>query len=804
MSVLFYNPVTLEARLSPDGGTCDDVTHPQWNVAEAHLLPHGTVIQNVGTGVSTVHADLDFETYSEAGYVFDEVKQKWRKVDGAPKGAGSGLSVVGVVNYVSHPTAEILSLAYDLKEGGGPRLWMPGMPFPQDLLDYVARGGIIEAWNSAFEYWAWEFLCHRGLGWPKLEFWNLRDAMAKAQAFGLPGMLVKAGDAVSAPIQKQADGKRLLNKFSIPQNPLKACPDRRRVYLKDEPEDAAKLYQYNIGDIQSEAAISALVPDLSSYELAIWKYDQAINVRGVQIDIGAVRDFIAIVYQAQDKYRAELVTLTRGLVKTESKVADMKAWAETHGVYWTTIDKQNIDGVIATCPEGSPVRRVLEIRKILGSAAIKKLFAMDLKTSSEGRMHGTYSYCGAQKTGRWAGRDLQTMNMPGLGVDVAKCRACGGVVWTKAASCAHCGDFVQGFDKHAWDEDGVDAVIKVAQHRDLALFEQHFGNVYDTISACLRGLLTCAPGNDLICSDFSAIEAVVLAMLSGCQWRIDVFNTHGKIYEMSAAKVAGIQFEEMMAHAGYFDLLAPEWWTVTPTGPDHPLRKTLGKVCELASGYQGWIGAWKQFGADKFMTDEEIKKAILRWRDDSPEIVEFWGGQYRRIGYRQTKPEFYGVEGCAIAAVMSPGTVYSHGVVQFGVKDDVLYVRLPSGRSLTYHEPRLLDSTDPLGNHIKQLTFMGVDPTSKQWVRRDTYGGRMTENIIQGVARDIQANSIALLENAGYSVVLHVHDEIISEVRCGSGSIEDFERIMSTMPDWAATWPVRAKGGWRGKRYKKD
>lgn len=804
MSTIFYNPVTLEARLSPDGWTCEDVTHPQWNVAEAHTLPHGTVIQNVGTGVSTVLADLDFETYSEAGYVFDETKRKWRKVDGAAKGATSGLAVVGVVNYVAHPTAEILSMAYDLKDGGGSRLWMPGMPFPQDLLNYVAQGGLIAAWNSFFEYWVWEYLCHRAMGWPALPFWQLRDDMVKAQAFGLPGMLAKAGTAISAPIQKQDDGKRLLNKFSIPQNPLKALPDRRRIWLKDEPEDAGKLYQYNIGDIQSEAAVSALVPDLSEYELGIWLYDQAINVRGVQIDVNAVRDFIALVHLAQAKYRAELVDITDEAVKTESKVADMKVWAATHGVTWLTIDKDHIQGVIDGCPDGSPVRRVLQIRQILGSAAIKKLFAMDLKTGPNGRMNGIFSYCGAPKTGRWAGRDIQPQNFPAKGVDVAQCHACGGIVWAKAVECFHCGDFVEGFKKHDWDEDGVDAIIKCAQHRDLDMFEQHFGSCYDAISACLRGLLTCAPGNDLICSDFSAIEAVVLAMLSGCQWRIDVFNTHGKIYEQSAANVAGIPFEEMMAHAGYHDLTIPNWWEVKQTGPDHKLRKTLGKVCELASGYQGWIGAWKNFGADKFMNDAEIKKAILKWRDDSPEIVEFWGGQYRRTGYRQTRPEFYGVEGCAVAAVINPGTVYSHGELQFGVKNDVLYIRLPSGRSLTYHEPRLHDSCDPLGVDIKQLTFMGVDPTSKQWVRRDTYGGRLTENIIQGVARDIQANSIALLEQAGYSVVLHVHDEIISEVREGSGSIDEFERIMSTMPDWAADWPVRAKGGWRGKRYKKD
>ncbi len=157
-----------------------------------------------------------------------------------------------------------------------------------------------------------------------------------------------------------------------------------------------------------------------------------------------------------------------------------------------------------------------------------------------------------------------------------------------------------------------------------------------------------------------------------------------------------------------------------------------------------------------------------------------------------------------MAAILNPGVVYTHNDIQFGVKNDVLYIRLPSGRSLTYHEPRLIDSTDPLGVPIKQIMFMGVNPVTKKWDIRTTYGGRLTENIVQAVARDIQANSIVQLEKAGYSVILHVHDEIVSEVKAGTGSVEEFERIMSTMPDWASTWPVKAKGGWRGRRYKKD
>lgn len=793
--------------------TSDDAWGDASGLIPAHMLPHDTKIQNVGLTVSTVLADIDFEMYSEAGYYFDAAAKdglgQWRIVPGAPASCSSGLAAVGGVNYAAHPTTEVLMMAYDLKDGVGSRLWLPWMPLPLDLFAYIERGGLISAWNTSFEYWIWKFICEERMGWPPLPFWQLRDDMAKAQAFGLPGALKNAGIAVKAEEQKQDDGLKLINKFSKPQNPLKSKPNRMRTFVADEPVDGPKFCGYNVQDIVSEASIAAMCPDLSTHEEQVWLCDQAINVRGIQIDLDAVDAFIELVHQAQDKYRAELQQITHNSatgkpdVLTESKAADMRKWCNDRGADLSCLDEEAVDAELERDDLAPMVRRVLEIRQLLSSAAVKKLFTMKLKTGPDGRMHNVFTYCGAQKTSRWAGRDIQPQNLPAKSLKVAKCRACGHIKLS-TGQCTFCGDVIEGQDPHPWDDEAVNEVIRVAKLGDLDTFVEYWGDPLTAISACIRGLLTCAPGNDLICSDFSAIEAVVIAFMSGCQWRIDVFNTHGKIYEMSAANISGIPFEEIMASAGFTDTTSPGWWNAIVEGVHHHLRKTIGKVAELASAYQGWIGAWCNFGADKFMNNDEMKKAILKWRADSPEIVEFWGGQYRRTGYRQTKPELYGVEGCAIAAVSNPGTVYQFRDLQFGVKDNILFVRLPSGRSMTYHEPELYDTTDPLSIAVKQLTFMGVCPKSKKWVRRDTYGGRMTENIIQAIARDIQANSIVQLEKAGYSVVIHVHDEIISEVKQGTGSIEHFESIMSTMPGWCAHWPVKAKGGWRGFRYKKD
>jgi DNA polymerase len=329
-----------------------------------------------------------------------------------------------------------------------------------------------------------------------------------------------------------------------------------------------------------------------------------------------------------------------------------------------------------------------------------------------------------------------------------------------------------------------------------------YENPLDAVGGCLRGLFTAAPGHDLICSDFSAIEAVVIAELAGESWRQEVFRTHGKIYEMSASKITGIPFEEFERYPAEHD------------GADHPLRKKIGKVAELASGYGGWIGAWKAFGADKyFQSDTEIRDKILAWRAQSPAIVELWGGQVREDppGSYQFRRELYGLEGAAVRAILDPWVVCPYGSISYHVSphDDTLYCELPSGRNLVYHRPRLVETIDRYSKYpIYQITYEGWNNDyrrgSRGWMRLDTYGGKLAENVTQAVARDLLAYSMLAVEAAGYPIVLHVHDEIVSEVPTGFGSVEEFERIMSQTPPWAAGWPVRAAGGWRGRRYRKD
>lgn len=736
--------------------------------------------------------DFDFETYSEAGYYWDGPANRWR---GVMQSGKASLPAVGAPVYTAHPTTRILSLAYDLKTGSQPeQLWTPGNPDPLDLLHHISTGGILEAWNSSFEWYIWLNVCAKRMGWGELPLDQMRCAMAKAAAFGLPGKLEKAAAVLNAPEQKDDIGKALMRKrgFFVPRNPTKK--DINTSYTPQQhPETFKQIYDYCVQDIRAESSVSALCPDLSPFELEVWKIDQRINTRGVQVDIESLRNCISVVNAARDKYNTELSSIM-GVTTTADKLDLIKVWMADRGVPTRSLDEETTKSILARKGLHPGVRRVLEIRGIIGAASVKKLFAIERTVSADGRLRDLFVYHGARQTGRFAGMGAQPQNMPAKGPDLKKCD-CGGFTWASMHVCRHCG-LLLGPDITEWNINGVNLALRDISTQSLDYVEHYWGDPIAAVAGCLRGLFCAADGSDLICSDYSAIEAAVLAFMAGEKWRMDVFRTHGKIYEMCASKITGMPFDEMLAYR-------------EKTGAHHKYRKPFGKVPELASGYSGWLNAWLQFGADKYMTDKEIISNIKKWRKDSPSIVEFWGGQFRKDPNRwHFEPELYGVEGAAILAIQNPGQCYSYGQVSYGVKDDVLYCLLPSGRKLIYHRPKLIQSTASHGTPCLQITFEGWNSDSTKgpigWTVRETYGGRLTENIIQAVARDILAYAMVNLERAGYPIVLHVHDEIAVERPHGQGSVGEVERIMAIMPDWCADWPVRAAGGWRGLRYRKD
>jgi DNA polymerase len=735
---------------------------------------------------------IDFETYSEAGYIFNPASGRFQALlKGKP-----GLKGINASTYARHPSTRVICLAYDL--GAGTKLWTPGGMLPVDLFWYIGEGGLIEAHNSIFEFYIWNFATK---GWPPLPLRQLRCSMAKANAHGLPGALGKISDILQADEKKDKRGGQLIQLLSKPKNPTKACAELFRSAAK-YPGLYTEMYSYCMQDVKSEISISGMIPELSPSELELWFLDQEINTRGVAIDVDGMNGCIAIVDLAKAKYTDELQQITDGAVQAVDEIVKGSAgdkWMLAQGVNMCSFAKPNVKTAVDAGDLAPKCHRVLEIRQILGGASIKKLFAMQRTLGTDGRIGDLFLFCGAGRTGRWAGRGPQPQNLKNSGPDCIVCTTCGyvlavGQIMDEGVECPACGDM---FASHniEWGDSTTEAALSAIATLDLDLVEHRFGDAIDIVASCLRGLFVAADGYDLIGSDYSAIEAVVLAMMAGETWRIEVFRTHGKIYEASAVQ-PGITLEMILAHK-------------RDTGTHHPLRKK-GKVRELALGYGGWIGALKAFGGDKIMTDDEMKASILEWRDTSPAIVEFWGGQWRKDPWAwRFEPELYGLEGACLSAILNPGQCYSFRGITYGVDQqaDVLYCLLPSGRKLAYHEPRLTRGQDPRGLDVYIINYMGWNSDSTKgpvgWLGMELYGGKLCENVCQAIARDIMAAALLRVNAAGYRPVLHVHDEIISEVPHGFGSVEEFEALMMVKEPWFADWPIKAAGGWRGRRFRK-
>jgi hypothetical protein len=469
-------------------------------------LPYGTRLV-AGLGISTVIGDFDFETYSEAGLEWDAQRRRWTQPKGAT-GTKTGLPLVGAAVYAQHPSTDVLSLAYNLKDGAGPRWWRPGLPPPMPLFEHLAAGKLIEAWNVSFEFWIWHEVCVPRYGWPPIDPRQMRCAMAKARAFGLPGGLDNAANVLDVPVKKDADGGRLLKKFSQPHNPTKTDP-RMRLRPEEDPVDGPRLYAYNMQDIEAEAEVSALCPDLEGDELEFWFVDQAINRRGVHIDRVGVDACAAIVDAALERYNAELCALTGGTVETASKVEALRGWLGAQGCHLATLDEDAVaaeldrlgemveQGAVDPC-EIELIYRALEIRQAVGSASVKKVFAMTLQRARGDRVHDLFIYHGA-RTGRPTGGGVQPTNMPKAGPKVVRCgytgktrhaAGCGRYHGARLDRCPWCGTEGPPGRVAEWNADAAHDALEIVGTRSLVLVEMFFDDAMLTVSGCLRGLFT--------------------------------------------------------------------------------------------------------------------------------------------------------------------------------------------------------------------------------------------------------------------------------------------------------------------------
>jgi len=772
-------------------------------------------------GVTTILPEGDFETYSEAGYQWVDVPGYWKEVTRKRKGvifteqvwveptvaleglryAGKGkygLTVVGTYNYVLHPTFRISQLAYNLKNGQGARIWRPGFPDPVDLFDWIkcyrpgqpldCIDGLLEAWNVFFESCVWNLYCVPKLGWPPLYLDQQRCCMAKSTVAGYPRKLEQTGQVLRLSNQKDSEGKRLINKLTVPKEPTKK--DAGRYWTRETaPEDFAKFDAYNIQDIMAESEASSKIPDMPVLEIERWLVDQRINHRGMQIDLVSVENCLAIIEQATTKYNAELSRITNGYVDTFNKVQKTLDWLKTQGVYLDELDEDTVEEEL-TKNHTTAVKRVLEIRRTLSFGSVKKLNGMYLQTCPDGRLRDMFAFA-ANHTHHWAGQGPQVMNL-----------------------------YKGKFNK----PEQVEFALSVLASRNLEFVEQVFAQgppwdskdnkpmeALDVIANCLRSMIIARPGCRLITADYNAIQAVITAALAGEKWQLDVFHSGGQIYLETASQLTGkpVQY--------YIDYREAN-------GKHHPDRQLYGKIPTLANGFGAYIGGWRRFDDEGILgSDEDVKKLIFMTWAKNPNICELWGGQTRnrfgrdRFGRRANEyQEYYGLEGAAVQAVMNPGVCYPYRGIRYQVHNDVLYCMPPGGGApLIYHEPRLEQSTREYARPWEKiLTYVGWNTQQAKkgrtgWVRMDFYGGVATQNIVAKVHREFQADTLVMLEKTGiYLPVHHAHDENVTEVENGKGSTDEYLSIVNRRKDWAIDdwgrpWPVRAPSADETHRYGK-
>jgi DNA polymerase I - 3''-5'' exonuclease and polymerase domains len=596
--------------------------------------------------------------------------------------------------------------------------------------------------------------------------------MAKARASAYPGGLDDLGRVLRLSERKDPKGKALINKLTKPRQPTKGNAALRWTPFT-AAEDFQLFYAYNRQDIRTEAEASVRLADLSARELPIWLLDLRVNFRGMQIDRNAVEDCITIIEQCEQKYNGELRRLTHGKVQESTEVAKTLEWLRFHGVHLFNLDEDTIAEALQRKDYPESVLRVLRIRQMLSFGSVRKYFALRAQTNAAGRLCDQYAYYGAH-TGLWNGQGVQPANL-----------------------------YKGIFSK----PEEVERALGIIRARCLELVEYEYPkhDALEIVASCLRSMVIAAPGHRLISADFSSIQAVATSCMANEPWRIEVFRTHGMIYYAMASMLTGkpLQF--------YIDYKKQH-------GKHHEDRQ-LGKLAVLSADFGAWISGWKRFGAEQYGDDDFIKQLILRTRGAIPNVVNFWGGQTINKFKHNEQQLLYGLEGAAISAILSPGQCFSSrpgsplGVL-YQLHEDTLYCRPPSGGFIRYHEPRLQPSTRNYASPWEyEMSYVGWNSNQQKgpigWIRMSLYGGVCTQNVISHMCREIQADALLALESHGYPIVMHTHDENVTEVRNGYGSTQHYMEVMrGSLPAWARCedgepWPVKVPDAWEAYRYGK-
>ncbi len=632
----------------------------------------------------------------------------------------------GVYRYVDSPQFEILLFAYSINGGKVGLIDLAsGEILPAFIIDALLDDSIIKtAFNAQFERVC--LMKHLSKQFKKNIYldptsWSCTEV--QAAMLGLPLHLEGVGRVLKLDEQKLDEGKALIRYFCTPCKPTKTNGGRTRNTPQDAPDKWENFKQYNIRDVEVELAIRKKLEayPIPDNEQELYVLDQRINDRGLMVDMNLVNEAISCDKQFTIAATEKAYELT-GLENPNS-VSQLKGWLQDRGIEVESLSKKVVQELVDET-EGE-VEEALRLRLLTSKTSVKKYEAIERAVCTDGRVHGLFQFYGANRTGRWSGRLVQFQNLP---------------------------------QNHLKDLELARNLVKEGQFDDLEFL---FGNTPNVLSELIRTAFIPKDNHRFIVSDFSAIEARVISWLAGENWRLEVFATHGKIYEAAASMMFHVPIE-----------------TVTKGSP---LRQK-GKISELACGYGGGVGALKAMGAlDMGVEEEELQGLINDWRAANPHIVNLW----------------WEVDKAAIKAVKERSKTSTHGIY-FTYKSGMLFVTLPSGRDLVYVKPKLM--MNRFGR--EGLTYEGIGAT-KKWERLETYGPKIVENMVQAIARDILAISMLSLEKAGIEIVASVHDEVICEVPNGKVSVDEICKIMSRPVSWAKGLPLRADG-YECNFYQKD
>ena len=641
----------------------------------------------------------------------------------------------GAYRYVAAPDFEILMLAYAYDDNPVHIIDLAqGEEIPVHLFDALHDDTTtLCAHNATFERLA---LTEYGMQ-TDIKKWEC--TMIKAAYCGFPLSLGMAAKAMHLDTEKDTEGNRLIKYFCGYAKPTKANGMRRRNLPHHDIDKWNAFKAYCIKDVEAERGIDKTLAKyrIPRFERDLYVLDQEINDRGIKVDMDFVNKAIATDAKQSVILKERMKRLT-GLENPNSPSQLTKWLTAAIGREITTLAKDTLPELIVEA-EGSLgenpeiVKEVIELRIRSSKTSTAKYIKMGTSVGFDGRGRGFFQFYGANRTGRWAGRLVQLQNLPRI---------------------------------YMGDEELSDARSTIKDHTFSGIEKKLGDKVSDTLSQLIRTSFVAEEGYTFAVSDFSAIEARVIAWLASETWRTEVFNGHGKIYEASAAMMFNVPIGEVTKENGL---------------------RAKGKVAELALGYQGSVGAMIQMGAAGMgLSEDEMLDIVKKWRQKSPNIVKMW----------------YTIEKAAVAAVESQGrtiTLKGYHNLKFHHNGECLRIQLPSGRQLFYQQADLyVNKFDKLA-----VRYMGMDQTTKQWGRVGTYGGKLTENIVQAIARDILAESMLRLDKAGYRIVLHVHDEVAIEVGTHTRGLNRIEQIMGQPLGWAPGLPLAAEG-YLSTFYKKD